>query len=106
MVMPEAYLESSRTYTMELFCENSSRFLAVNYFRKNAPLQIFHWVLNMPLNAVGNAKGNLYNSKNTVSKQLSTINDWSLYLINKYDAEDDELKSEHVMNQLEEFLVD
>ena len=29
-----------------------------------------------------------------------------MYLINKYDAEDDELKSEHVMNQLEEFLVD
>ena len=30
------------------FCENSSRLLAVNYFRKGAPSQMFDWVLNTP----------------------------------------------------------
>ena len=30
----EVYLEPTRTSTTELFCENSERFLTVNYFRK------------------------------------------------------------------------
>ena len=33
----EAYLEPNRKSTMELFCENSSRLLAVDYFCKKAP---------------------------------------------------------------------
>ena len=33
---------------MELFCENSQRFLAVNYFHKKDPSYIFDRVLNMP----------------------------------------------------------
>ena len=36
-IQAEAYLEPSRTSTMELFCENSERFKAVNYIRKKAP---------------------------------------------------------------------
>ena len=44
-----AYLELSRTSTMELFCENSERPLAINYFRKKAPSQMFDWTLNTPL---------------------------------------------------------
>ena len=35
-VIPEMYLEPSRISTTEHFCENSSRLLAVNYFRKKA----------------------------------------------------------------------
>ena len=35
--LPEAYLQPSRTFTMELFCENSERLKADNYFRKIAP---------------------------------------------------------------------
>ena len=42
----KVYLELSRTSMMERFCDNSSQFLAVNYFRKNAPSQMFDWVLN------------------------------------------------------------
>ena len=34
----------------EAFCENSQRLLAVHYFRKKAPLQMFDNVLNTPLN--------------------------------------------------------
>ena len=33
----EAYLESSQTSLMELFCENNKRLLALNYFHKKAP---------------------------------------------------------------------
>ena len=33
---------------MELFCENSQRLLAVNYFHKKDPSLIFDRVLNMP----------------------------------------------------------
>ena len=40
----EVYLEPSQTSTMELFCENSWRLLAVNYFQKKAPSQMFDWV--------------------------------------------------------------
>ena len=31
------------------FCENDEWLLAINYFRKNAPPQVFDWVLNAPL---------------------------------------------------------
>ena len=48
----EAYFESSRTSTMELFCKNSERSLAANYFRKKALLKIIDWVLNQPLNTI------------------------------------------------------
>ena len=34
----EVYLEPIRTSTMERFCKNSYRLLAVNYFRKEAPM--------------------------------------------------------------------
>ena len=34
---------------MERFCKNSLRLLAVDYFYRKAPLQIFDWVLNTPL---------------------------------------------------------
>ena len=47
-VIPEAYLESSRTSTMELFCEK--RLLVFNYFHKKSLSEIFDWVLNMLLN--------------------------------------------------------
>ena len=46
---PETYLKPSRTPTMELFCENSYRLKAVNYFRKKGPSLMFDWVLNTPL---------------------------------------------------------
>ena len=42
--LTEAFLEPSRTSTMELFIKNSYGFLAVNYFRKKATLQMFSWV--------------------------------------------------------------
>ena len=46
----EGYLVCSRTSTIKLFCENNSRFLAVNCFRKKASSQMFDWVLiNSPL---------------------------------------------------------
>ena len=48
----EAYLEPSRTSTVEVLCENSERILAVNYFHKKAAPQIFDWVLNTPLRDV------------------------------------------------------
>ena len=34
-----------------VFCEDNERFLAVNYFHKKAPSQIFHWILNTPLSS-------------------------------------------------------
>ena len=34
---------------MELSCKNSQRLEAVNYFYKNAPSQMFDWVLRAPL---------------------------------------------------------
>ena len=48
-LFPEVYLDPSGASIMELFCENSQRLLAVSYFHKKAPLQMFHWVLNMHL---------------------------------------------------------
>ena len=45
----EVYLEPSETSTMKLFCKNSEWVLAVNYYRKKAPLWMFGWVLNTPL---------------------------------------------------------
>ena len=39
--LTEAFLEPSRTSTMEPFIENSYGFLAVNYFRKKATLHMF-----------------------------------------------------------------
>ena len=38
--------------TMELFSKNSQRILAVNYFRKKAPSQMFSLVLNTPHNYI------------------------------------------------------
>ena len=34
--LPETHLEPSRTATMKLFCEDSSRLKEVNYFHKNS----------------------------------------------------------------------
>ena len=45
----QAYLEHSRTSMMELFCKNSQQLLAINYFCKRTPPQMFDWVLNTPL---------------------------------------------------------
>ena len=45
----EAYLERSRTSPMEVFCKNSKRIKAVNYFRKKAPPSMFDWILKMLL---------------------------------------------------------
>ena len=45
----EVYLEPIRTSMIESFCKNSERILAVNYFCKNIPSQMFNWVLNTPL---------------------------------------------------------
>ena len=45
----EVDLEPSRTFMMELFCKDSQQLITINYFCKNAPSQMFHWVLNMPL---------------------------------------------------------
>ena len=39
--LSEAFLEPSETSTIELFCENSRRFLTINYFRQKVPPQIF-----------------------------------------------------------------
>ena len=47
--LAEVYLELSQTCTMELFCKNSWRLLAIDYFCKKTPLQTFNWVLDMPL---------------------------------------------------------
>ena len=41
LLFREAYLKPSRTFKMELFCEISEQFLAVNYIHKKAPLQMF-----------------------------------------------------------------
>ena len=43
----EAYLEHIRTFTMELFWENSKQLKAVNYFHKK--MWMFDWILNTPL---------------------------------------------------------
>ena len=45
----ETYLEPSRTSTMEVFCENSWKLLAVNYFHKKAPPLMFGKVRQTPL---------------------------------------------------------
>ena len=45
-IMSEAYLECSQKSKVECFCKNGEQLLAVNYFCKKAPSQIFHWVLN------------------------------------------------------------
>ena len=49
VMFTEAYFEPSQTSTMELFCKNSSQLVAINYFYKNSPSQMFNWVLNTPL---------------------------------------------------------
>ena len=41
VINSETCLEPSLTPAVEVFCENSEGFLAVNYFRKNAPLRMF-----------------------------------------------------------------
>ena len=41
----EAFFEPSPTSLMKGFCKNTWRLLAVNYFRKNPPSQMFGWVL-------------------------------------------------------------
>ena len=46
--MSPIFLQSCQTSTMELFCENSQRPKEVDYFRKKAPPQMFHWILNEP----------------------------------------------------------
>ena len=43
----EAYLEHSRTSTTEVFCKNSERIKAVNYFHRKAPSSLFDWGLKM-----------------------------------------------------------
>ena len=40
----EAYLEPSQTSTVELFCENSWRLVAINYFCTNAPSYVDVWL--------------------------------------------------------------
>ena len=45
----KGYSESGRTSKLEIFCDDSG-FLAVNYFRKKGQLEMFIWVLNLPLN--------------------------------------------------------
>ena len=47
--MSEAYLDPSQTSTIVHLYENSYRLLAVYYFCKKAPSQMFDWVLNTPL---------------------------------------------------------
>ena len=37
LVYTEAYLDPTRTSTIELFCKNSQRLLARNYFHKKDP---------------------------------------------------------------------
>ena len=38
----EVYLEPIRTSMIDGFCKNSERILAVNYFCKNTPSQMFN----------------------------------------------------------------
>ena len=45
----KVYFEFIRTSTMQLFCDNSYQLLAVNYFCKKNPSQMFEWILNMSL---------------------------------------------------------
>ena len=40
----EAYLEPSQTFMMELFCKNSGRLEAIDYFYKNAPTYVDVWL--------------------------------------------------------------
>ena len=53
-IYAETYLEYSRVSTMELFGEYKIffRLKYVNYFRENAPSQMFDWVLNRSLSTV------------------------------------------------------
>ena len=43
-MLTEAYVESSQTSTRELFCKDSWRLVAINYFCENAPLYIDAWL--------------------------------------------------------------
>ena len=49
MHLTEAYLEPSRTSSMEMLCKNSEQLKTVDYFRKKAPSQMLDRVLNTPL---------------------------------------------------------
>ena len=48
----EAYWQSSGTYTMERFCENSGGLLAVNSFPRKAPSEMFKWFLTISIVAI------------------------------------------------------
>ena len=54
-ILAVAYLEPSRTSTMELFGENRLRLKAVNTFHENAPFWMFDWLLNTTLSSVNQA---------------------------------------------------
>ena len=45
---------------VERFWKNSNRILAVNYFRKKAPSQMFDWDSNTPLLPVNNKEINYF----------------------------------------------
>ena len=47
----EAYVKSSQTAAVELFCRNSQRVNAVSYFCRRAPSCIFHRMFDRILNA-------------------------------------------------------
>ena len=42
----DAYSGSRRTSMIELFCENSKRLLAVDYFGGNGPSWMFEWAVD------------------------------------------------------------
>ena len=48
-VQPISVFRTQSNILMELFCESSSRLLAVDYFCKRGSSQMFDWVLNRPL---------------------------------------------------------
>ena len=48
-ILPEAHLEFSRTYVVELFCGNNQRIKTVGYNRRRAPLRMFDSILNATL---------------------------------------------------------
>ena len=56
---------------MDLFCKNTERLLAVNYFRKNAPSQMFDWVLNTLLE-VYQISGQVLNTSLDTPQNLQT----------------------------------
>ena len=44
VMFTEAYLEPSQTSTMELFCKNNWRFVAINYLCTNASSYVYVWL--------------------------------------------------------------